>query len=82
MPMPVRHLRQALPGTACHVACGALLPPNARPTPQSSPAISPVSTSCMPVYAGSLVQLASFGWPDGVGAGRQGSCTSLLYPMI
>jgi hypothetical protein len=52
MPMPVRHLRHALHGTACHVACGALLPPNARPTPQSCPAISPVSTSCMPVYAG------------------------------
>ena len=52
MPMPVRHLRPALPGTACHVACGAPLPPNARHTPQSCPAISPVSTSCMPVYAG------------------------------
>ena len=49
MPMPLRHLRQALPGTAC---CGALLPANTRHTPESCPAISSVSTSCMPVYAG------------------------------
>ena len=27
----------------------------------------------------SLVQLASLGWSDEVGVGRQGCCTSLLY---
>lgn len=52
MPMPVRHLRPALPGTACYVACGALLPPNARHTPQSCPGNLSGVTSCMPVYAG------------------------------
>lgn len=80
MPIPVRHLRQALLGTACHVVCGALLPPNARPTPQSCPAISGVNE----LHAGlrrSLVQLAGFGRPDDVDLGQQGRCSSLLTCM-
>jgi hypothetical protein len=78
MPIPLQHLRQALPGTACRVACGALLPPNTRHTPESCRDLLGVNE----LHAGlcrSLVQLASFGWSDAVGVGRQGCCTPLQY---
>jgi hypothetical protein len=54
MPLPLRRLRQALPGTAYHVACGALLPPNTRYTPESGPAISSVYFSAVPLRPGPL----------------------------
>jgi hypothetical protein len=75
MPMPLRHLRQTLPGTA---SCGALLPANTRHTPELPGDLLGVSE----LHAGlcrSLVQLASFGWSDAVGVGRQGCCTPLQY---
>ena len=79
MPMPLRHLP---PGPAWDRVPRRL---RRSATPERSPYTGELPGDLLGVnelHAGlcrSLVQLASFGWSDGVGVGRQGCCTTLQY---